>query len=267
MKKKRKSQLKNAIPVKVKAVKPPWKKRQNILLALCVLVLSAGLLVQNYKSNAPQREARMIINRALEITQTCIPDSQKVIRDLLVESLHGIQIEKNPGEQLQLPQGQFFLVIVPGKYLSGSNDPNSTALMSFRWEELKLYGKVTVLMNEDIGKLSGDLDAKATCLIHELIHGLQAGQHLAAGQKEISPEMRFGDEMIAWNSQVYLYQKLHPEVFNGLSCLCETGELLGMNEYQKKILSSEERDNMVYSLVLFWFCKDTFLKKMYPTGK
>ena len=246
---------------------PPQRKRKLVLLISFVVILAAAYIIVNFRNNSPNREAQRIISRAFEIAEF-IPDSTKNVKSLIQEGLKEMKILNLSDGKVQFPDsGRFFIVTVPGTEMPGANNHDqfeSKTMMEFSWEEIELHGKVAVLMNNDIENISHDLDVKATCLIHEMIHALQANQHLNAGQKRLRPQELYADERVAWNSQVFLYQKVHPEVFEGITCRCETGQLLGMNEFQTRILISEERDPMIHSLVLFSICKDLFLKKLYP---
>ncbi len=247
---------------------PPQGNRKFVLLISCVVILVAGYIILNFRNNSPNREAQRIISRAFGITEF-IPDSTKNVKRLIQEGLKEMKILKLGSDgKVHIPDsGRFFIVTVPGTEMPGSNDAapfESKTMMEFSWEEIELHGKVVILMNNEIEDISHDLDVKASCLIHEMIHALQASKHLNEGQKKLRPEQQYSDECVAWNSQVYLYQKVHPEVFAGITCKCETGLLLGMNDFQRKILVSDERDPLIHSLVLFSLCKDSFLKKLYP---
>lgn len=246
-------------------VPTPKKSRKKLLWIVLGLIVSAFILMQYNKTSRvpPVKEAQLILKRALEISDSVTP--QNNIRGAIKEALSNIQIiSANSNGQARLDSGKFFILIMPAKKMPGyeldKKDSNFT-LMSYNWEAFAKGGKVVVMMSENVDTISRDIDAKATDLIHELLHGIQTAFWLQQGVKmeDIfnNKERYYNDERDAWNIQLDLYKKIHPEYFTGaVTCDCRIKKIFGPENIRND-------DRMQQSLLLYYFCGESFLKELY----
>jgi len=217
------------------------------------------LILKTESSKSPQRQAREIINRAIEVAEY-IPQPADKVR--ILEALQRMEVRMLPNNDfLELPPGfGFSLVITPPEKMFGKIDSNGDAvLMQFNRDATIKIGHVLIHMNSEISKFSKDLDVKATVLIHELVHGLQSAWHLK-NKHPITDSLLYVDERDAWSSQGYLFFKLRPELYRGVTCDCEKQHVFTKTEEQAKLF---QKDDMIRSSILYYFCKDTFLRTLY----
>ena len=252
---------KKTIPVKVPLT--PKKKRLRILAIVSVVFL----LLLYFVANSTDIEGLRIIHRAKQQVKLYVPDSQAQLRGLLEEALDKMTIiYPGDSDKLNLDSNKtFFLCIVPGEKMSGSTS-QKIELMVFHSAAFETRGKIVVLMNALIGYISNDMDAKASALVHELIHGIQASGH-RINHETMNQKMYFADELAAWNCQYFLYQKARPDMFTGLTCDCKTETIYGESDAQKKVLEGDDWDRLVRSIVLFSMCKESYILRYYDKQK
>lgn len=253
-------------------------RKTCILIALAITTIACR---QNTKAelqksmglkNSSEACAKRIIDRALVISDS-IDLGDGRVRDLMKEALLHMKVivQTSPSDSISFDVSDtFFLVMMMPRYMPGSTmdsmDGNTT-LMSFAQGPFDRAGKIAVLVHSGIDTISSDMDVKATCLIHELIHALQM---VAGRQNKVTaaflnrPETQYANEKEAWDIQARLYFKLHPELLEGTTCDCATHEIYGLTTVdQLRLLKKGKGDRMVRSLALYRTCGEPFLKQLY----
>lgn len=204
----------------------------------------------------PIIEAQQIITRAKEIS-FYIPDSScKKIIDFGLSQMVIVKTDEN-GKAEFLYQNQFVLLITKGKNMKEGMKKGNKTLFQFDPIEFEKSHRVVITMNEEISSISKNMDGKACFLIHEFIHAIQANNRAMLGIRNESI-FSYPDEQQAWESQVYLYQRIHPEIRN-INCDCDSYKII-IDTPEKQIICS---DPLARNFILFRFCKDKFLRTLY----
>jgi hypothetical protein len=196
-------------------------------------------------------KGQQIIDRATQLCDS-IPDanSKKLIIDGLSQMIV-VQSDKD-GKASYSNQKQFALLIAPdAKLHKNKNTVTQKTAFQFDTETMQKTRHIVILVNEDLDSITQDLDAQACILIHEFIHALQENGRLTRGITN-SVQYAYQDEQEAWSSQVYLYGKVHPEIFQ-YKCDCPN----------RRVETTLPLDNAVRNFILYNSCKDTFLETMY----
>lgn len=239
------------------------KNRQGMLFLMFGVVsfLIALTFTNTNPKKSPKKEAEKIIQRATEISQE-IPDpkNKAEITDMLKRM---VVVFPDKNDNVEVPEGATCLVVLKKGELKGpdmTTEDFSTSYMAFNGEILEKQNRIVVALSDD-PELTQHVDIKATSLIHELIHVLQSMDHLQKGIK-ITPQIVYEDEKIAYESQMYLFNKLHPELMEGIKCDCTSLTIHNMTPKQERIIM---KDKLMQTIILAGFCKDAILSRMYPT--
>lgn len=201
-------------------------------------------------------EAKIIISRAKEMC-AYIPDSNS--KNMIVSGLSQlIVICADSNETVQLSSDKLFVLLITNENcLVKGVKAKSKAMFDFSPDELEKNGHVLIEMNEDLSNYSNNLDAKASCLIHEFAHAIQSNNRHLPGIKT-KDNSRYVDEDQAWAAQYFIYAAIHPEI-DELHCDCDKFEIHVITPEQEIICS----DLIIRSLVMYHCCRDKFLKRLY----
>jgi len=230
-------------------------KKIVFLFVLVVIVATTNSCTQS-----SEKEALSIISKAIELCKF-IPDlsSRKLIEEGLSQMV--IYRVKDNGK-VEFPYGkQFILLVAKGKQLGNTPENDKKTLFRFEGKQLEKTHHAVIVMNEDISSFSKDIDAMACALIHEFVHVLQANNRLQKGLK-LESVAAYTDEQQAWECMVYLYGRVHPDIYN-ISCNCEESSI-NISAKQK---ISDYSDPLVQSFIFYNFCRDKFLLNSYKDDR
>lgn len=253
---------KSIAPVKRFHVKRIW-----IVVVFIMLFFGTAVFVNHY-THSPEREARKIVSRAIELVPL-IPDpnDQKIVLEILtnIEIAH---LTDDGRVNYEYKSSRFFLVLTPEDQMPGYDKKTYLEYelaFSFLVEDFEKVGKVAILMNMNLDRMTKDPDMKATALIHEALHAIQANKHMLDRMtlSQLTQEVTFADEQVAWAIQTSIYKKIHPEFFVGATCNCQTYRLKPVDEVQSKVLDEFDGDHLIRTMVMYSICGDAFLRKLY----
>lgn len=240
------------------------------MTAFLVLGLVFFSLACNNKPHPlSEDQATKIIARAKKILPQMSGTDTNVHR-LIYEALDQMVVtEMDSSSKFILDRDhRFFFLIVSPSSISATKDTIGANLMIFYPPLYQQQNKIVVVVNRDLNALCRDPDIIATSLIHELIHGIQTSNLINHG---ISMDLAmsnqtlfFQDEIQAWNIQLDLYRKLHPDLFKGPRCDCRTAKFSNLKtKEQLDLLASHTGDRMVRTLVCYAQCGEPFLRILY----
>ncbi len=223
-----------------------------LLIPICVVSFFISYFFSKKKAQIDQ--AKQIIERA-EWFCSYIPDSvsaRNIIQGL--SQLVIVRTDSKGGAELN-SQNQFYLLITPQKRLTQELNGKGRTIFQFDPIQMEKDGHIVIMMDEDIGSISENLDGKACFLIHEFIHAVQANDRIMRGIKTESVPA-YPDERQAWESSTFLYGQVHPEIM-GIKCDCGA-QTIYIEQYREKIANEPLNRNFI----LFNACKDRFLQNL-----
>ncbi len=92
-----------------------------------------------------------------------------------------------------------------------------------------------------------------------MVHALQQSTKLQS--RNPNQRVVYADEQQAWDFQDYIYVKAHPEFFQ-VTCDCSK-EKSNINLPTEDAKKEIDKNPQVINLILYHFCRDKFLKKLY----
>jgi hypothetical protein len=196
--------------------------------------------------------AKKIIDRAKEIT-VYIPDSNSREKIFFGLSQMKIFLADEKGEVSFDNRQQFILIVRKSVHFKKSMNVNARTFMQFDNDLFQATNHIIISINDSMFHFSQNLDGQACLLIHEYIHALQANNRKKMGINEKGSV--FTDEQQAWESSVYLYEKLNPQIL-GITVDCNNFTIYVNSEKQKKDI----KDPITMSFILHRYCKDIYLK-------
>ena len=206
-------------------------------------------------------EAKHIIKRAIEIVQYVPTQNEKKNLTIALQAMKIYMADSNGNSTLNINEDRFILLIVDPSHLNVGLVPNhQVTLMQFDNMFADKYHCFMINMNNKISSLTNNEDGKACMLIHELIHAMQANSIIASGGKA-EKALQYPREQQAWESETYLYTKLHPEILQ-IQCNCED-----LSVKFPKNLNYLKNDWVSIEYALYQTCRDRYLQRSYDKNK
>ena len=242
---------------------------KTCILGAFTALITVMTAVSSSAQTSGDRHTREIVRRAYSMADS-IPTQS--VRDLLKVALGDISIihADSMGYLSFAKDRTFFLALCRDDQMPQLHpDRPRTAhtLTAFSQTGFDNEGRITVLINEDIGAYCSDTDIQATCLLQSLANGLQATVWKQRGKtmKELDFATFLQNQTEVWDLQSTVYFKFHPEYLTGIRCDCNSFKIFCTNEDAYQRLSPYGIENpMAEKLVLYRSCGTPFLKKLYP---
>ena len=252
---------------------PKMKKGSFILTIVSLLFLLTGT-PQNTEAQdsiiISVEFAQAIITRAHEMAQY-IPDT--ICKTFITNQLSKMIVVKSGNTQWVQAMGKEIspvLFLYPAnKLLTEANKPrvsdsvkNNTREVGYIFDinTFNLSGLISIYINENTDENTiEDTDALASGLIHELVHVIQCKNRIF--EKHTTTYSLFEDEYVAWQCELYIYSKIHPEILD-ITCDYENMKIK-FPSAQEKSITVRLNNSIVTSLILFHCCGEKFLKTLY----
>lgn len=239
------------------------------MILVIAIFLAVGIVTycfaENFftKQNLPRR-TQEVINRADQMCMQCIPSDHDSLRMMMHDILSQMKIYKTDKKgKVNLKSGTRFAVfLVPDKLMKPDEpelvpgEDEGYIFFAFQAEISDNKHIMAILMNTSVFDHSDNIDAIASCLVHEVIHGVDYHTQ----QIHHENYSHFTYEQTAWNFQRNLYLTAHPEV-QGFVFNCDDMTTINATDYQIK--KYDLNDIIVGSIIRYNSCGDRYLSTLY----